>query len=116
MLLQSAEVAAITSKIYPVVTDEAVLPYIVYGDDVQTTPTKSLNSVDKATVDIDVLASTYEGCMTLAEAVRAALDHKFCKTDELNIRGIYMTHAAKTEWADGAYIRTLTFSMEVSHN
>ena len=69
VLAEDPEVAARTTKIYPVVTDNARLPYVVYRrTQLEQTPTKGRGA---DTVGIEVLCYTeqYVEGVELAEAV-----------------------------------------------
>lgn len=101
------------SKVFPVVTDEASLPYVCYHrDSCTTTPTKSSVdfSADVVNVTIDCYAATYSGCVELAEKVRAALDNVRGEVNGIRVRNCYMTDASET-WADDAYVVSLTFQL-----
>lgn len=112
LLLKSDEVTERVTKIYPVVVDEAKLPYLVYNSEVEHLPTKSFDGVDTVTVDVDVLAGTYKELVELSEAVRAAMDYHYYRDEDFDVSGIHMTRAGQTEWEDDAWARTLTFQMK----
>ena len=75
LLTQSPEVQRITHRIFPIVIDDAQLPYVVYRRAaLETQPTKSLQSADTVTIEVACYAATYGESVDLAEAVRHALD------------------------------------------
>lgn len=113
MLMDDEAVKAMVTKIFPVVTDEATLPYLFYDEEVEHTPTKSLEGVDKATVDISVMAESFEECADLCEKVRAALDYHRGEADGLKADCITLTHASKITWEGDGFKRVLTFGMRV---
>lgn len=100
------------TKVFPVVTDEAVLPYICYHrDGLEALPTKHAPSADTAVIVVDCYAATYNGSVALAEAVREALDGVSITTDAgLCVRSCFMVDAAET-WNDDAFVQSLTFKL-----
>lgn len=101
------------TKVFPVVTDEANLPYVCYHRDaIGTTPTKSATAfaADVANVTIDCYAATYGESVALAENVRAALDNTRGNVNGVEIRGCYMVDASES-WADDAFVQSLTFQL-----
>ena len=77
----------------------------------EATPTKARHSADTAVVQVDIYAATYGQSVTLAEAVRQALDWRTITTSTgLVVRSCYLTDA-KEDWQDDAYIQTLTFKL-----
>lgn len=108
----SEALAHSVTKVFPVVTDEAVLPYVCYHREaLEATPTKARHSADTAVVQVDIYAATYGQSVTLAEAVRQALDWRTITTSTgLVVRSCYLIDA-KEDWQDDAYIQTLTFRL-----
>lgn len=100
------------TKVFPVVTDEAVLPYVCYHREaLETVAAKHAPSADTATIVVDCYAATYNGSVELAEAVREALDGVSIKTAAgLNVRSSYLTDAAES-WTDDAFVQSLTFKL-----
>jgi len=78
ILANSAGVSALVSnRISPVLLPQgSAFPAVVYSEvNINATPTKDSNSrLDFTRVQIDCLATTYEGASTLADAVRSALN------------------------------------------
>lgn len=114
MLLEDVTVAELVTKIFPVVTDEAEAPYLFYDEEIEHEPVKNGSGIDKASVDISVIATSFEECTALCEAVRGALDRKWAVGDGLKVDCITMTHASKVTWEGDAWRRVLTFGMRVS--
>lgn len=102
----------VVTKVFPVVTDEAVLPYVCYHREaLETAAAKYAPSADTATIVVDCYAATYNGSVTLAEAVREALDGVSITTSAgLNVRSSFLTDASET-WTDDAYVQSLTFKL-----
>lgn len=115
MLSDEEDVSRQVTKIVAVATDKAVLPYLVIrAASMEQTPTKNANGqpVDKVVLEIDCLNSSYEGSVTLAEAVRRALDHKKGEISGLAVRGCILTDREEL-WESDAYIQSLTFTILV---
>lgn len=77
ILLESPEVAGITTKIYPVVADVAIMPYIVYrrtGFTQTAHKSPAPQKADTIQIEVNCYAAGYAGSVELAEAVRTALD------------------------------------------
>lgn len=102
------------TKIFPVVTDEAVLPYVCYHrEGLDITPNKARHSADTAIIQVDCYAATYGQSVELAESVRQALDWCSITTGTgLVIRSCHLTDA-KEDWQDDAYLQTLTFRLSL---
>lgn len=100
------------TKVFPVVTDEAVLPYVCYHREaLETAVAKNAQSADTATIVVDCYAATYNGSVALAEAVREALDNVSITTSAgLTVRSSFLVDAAES-WTDDAYLQSLTFKL-----
>lgn len=100
------------TKVFPVVTDEAVLPYVCYHREaLETAVAKNAQSADTATIVVDCYAATYNGSVALAEAVREALDNVSITTSAgLTVRSSYLVDAAES-WTDDAYLQSLSFKL-----
>lgn len=115
-LLQKNEtVAGMVTKIFPVVADEARLPYVAYRRlKLLQTPAKGADGADAVEVAVVCYAATYEGALALAEAVRAALDG--CQgTDAatgLRLRSCTLIDAPES-WDGDAYIEELHFLLRL---
>jgi hypothetical protein len=100
------------TRVFPVVTDEAILPYVCYHREaLETAAAKNAQSADTATIVVDCYAATYNASVALAEAVREALDNVSITTSAgLNVRSSYLVDAAES-WTDDAYVQSLTFKL-----
>ena len=108
MLLQDPEVAKHTKKVFPVATDTAVLPYILYRRaSIEQNPTKA-GYPGADTVTIEVICYTEK----LAEAVRAALDGKQGEKDGLVMRSCVLTDGEEGYDSD-AYAQQLVFNIKI---
>jgi hypothetical protein len=108
----SERLADKVTKVFPVVTDEAVLPYVCYHREaLETAVAKHAQSADTATIVVDCYAATYNGSVALAEAVREALDNVSITTSAgLTVRSSFLVDAAES-WTDDAYVQSLTFKL-----
>ena len=111
LLLEDEEIARITGgKIFPVATDEARLPYIVYRrttleqDSVKGNPWN-----DTAGIEIFCISSTYEEGLELAERVRGELDGCRAELGRLRMRRCRLAGASEY-WEADAYVQQLLFS------
>ena len=108
------ELKGTVTKVFPVVTDEAELPYVCYRrESIETLLTKPGLSADTAMVSIACFAATYGESVMLAEKVRTIIDNKQWTSAivPLVLRSCYLCDA-KEEWADDAYIQTLYFTIK----
>lgn len=113
ILMADDEVAARIKKIFPVVSDSAELPYIVYRRaQLEQTPVKTGRGAD--TVGIEVLCYTehYTEGVELAEAVRNALDGAQGEAGGLAMRSCYLADSEES-WQDDAYIQQLMFNVKI---
>lgn len=108
----SERLADKVTKVFPVVTDEAVLPYVCYHREaLETAVAKHAQSADTATIVVDCYAATYNGSVALAEAVREALDNVSITTSAgLTVRSSFLVDAAES-WTDDAYVQSLSFKL-----
>ena len=103
LLSENEDVQAITRLVFPVVSDSAQLPYVVYRrSDLEPAP----NSHDTLTFEVACYAASYAGAVELAEAVRAALDG----TSDNLLRSCRMTSAEEL-WDADAHVQLLTFTV-----
>ncbi len=116
MLLASPAVVERTNKIYPVVTDKAELPYILYrrASNEQIPVKSAAASIGSDTARIEVLCFTekYADGLELAEAVREALDRKTGTKSGVTIRSCTFADGEES-WQDDAYIQELDFNVKV---
>ena len=108
----SERLANKVTKVFPVVTDEAVLPYVCYHREaLETAVAKNAKSADTATIVVDCYAATYNDSVALAEAVREALDNVSITTSAgLTVRSSYLVDAAES-WTDDAYLQSRSFKL-----
>ena len=129
ILSQSAGVSAVSSKVYPIVSEaDAKLPYICYRRaGLQVRPVKGAPGADSATIEVLCYAQTYKHSVRMAEAVREALDGVQAEieldADEeegegdgaiLAARSIVLSDASEG-WSDDAYFQSLTFVININN-
>jgi hypothetical protein len=114
MLLQDPEVAKHTKKVFPVATDTAVLPYILYRRaSIEQNPTKAgYPGADTVTIEVICYTEKYGDGVELAEAVRAALDGKQGEKDGLVMRSCVLTESEEGYDSD-AYAQQLVFNIKI---
>lgn len=113
MLLDCPAVAARTNKVFPVVTDEAKLPYILYRRaSMEQIPVKSAAGADTVRIEVLCFTEKYAEGVELAEAVRSALDQQQAETDGLMIRSCTYIDGEES-WQDDAYVQELDFSVKL---
>ena len=114
VLLENADVASRTNKIFPVVTDSAELPYILYRRaGLESNPQKSGQpGTDYVELEILCFAKRYSESVELAEAVRAALDYVSATHDDMRMRSCYLIGGEESYQAD-AYVQQLVFSVKI---
>lgn len=114
ILLKDAEVKKRTNKIFPVATDTAVLPYILYRRvSMGQNPTKAGgHGADTVTIEIVCYTEKYSDGVELAEAVRAALDGKQGEKDGLVMRSCILTDSEEGYDSD-AYAQQLVFNIKI---
>jgi hypothetical protein len=114
ILLEDSDVTAITQNIFPIVTDKAELPYILYRRTSLAHNTTKAKQPGADTVQIEVLCFTskYGVGIDLAEAVRAALDYSQGEEDGLVMRSCVLSDSEEA-WQDDAYVQQLVFSVKI---
>lgn len=110
LLLASQEVTARAKKIFPVVIDKAVLPYVLYRRAaLEQDPTKAgFPGADTVQMEIYCYTEGYEEGVELAEAVRRALD--FAR--DPGMRSCTLT-GAEEFWEDDACVQRLVFTIKI---
>ena len=113
VLVEDPEVAARTTKVYPVVADEAKLPYIVYRrTQLEQDATKGRRGADTVGIEVICYTEQYTPGVELAEAVRDALDGKQATVDGLVMRSCYLSDSEEG-WQDDAYVQQLVCTVKM---
>mgnify|MGYP001634387382 CR=1 FL=1 len=119
ILLDDAEVARLSrGRVYPIVSEKptTLLPYITYRRaSLEQQPVKGPSvPADRVNIEIVCYAKTYAESITLAEAVRAALDDKQGCNDagDLQMRSCYLADSEE-DWVADAYAQALIFNVKI---
>lgn len=114
LLLESKAVTAITRKVFPIATDKAALPYVLYRRSaLMHDPTKAgAPGADTVEVEVVAYAATYEQSVKLAEAVRTALDYARGSDGSLSLRSCTLADSAEG-WEDDAFAQQLVFHLRI---
>lgn len=113
VLTENTEVAARTSKVYPVVEDTAELPYIVYRRvSLEKGLVKNQRGNDTVTIEIQCYTKGYTEGVELAEAVRDALDGVRAEHNGLVMRACDLADSEEA-WIDDAYVQSLVFNCKM---
>lgn len=114
ILSKDADVMAMATKVFPVVTDSAELPYVAYRrTSLSQALAKGTPGAGTVTIEVNCYAATYDGSIALAEAVRSALDnYRGDGTGVLRIRSCALS--GSEEYYEGdAYVQALTFEVKI---
>ena len=114
VLLEDPDVAGRTNKVFPVVTDSAELPYIVYRRaELAATPQKrGQPGADEVQVEVLCYTRRYGEGVELAEAVRGALDYVSAEHEGQTLRSCYLSNS-EGEYQDDAFVQQLVFTVKV---
>lgn len=112
VLTSDETVMGIVTKVFPVATDEARLPYVMYRRaNMEQVPSKGFGA-DTVGIEVTCYAEQYTQSVELAEAVRAALDGKQAEIDGLRMRSCVLTDSEEA-WEDDAYVQQLVFTIKI---
>lgn len=114
ILTKNAAVMEIAKKVFPVVVDSAQLPYIAYRRArLEQNPVKAGQpGADTVQIEINCYAETYEKSISLAEAVRVALDHSKGEKDGLVMRSCTLIDGEEF-YEDDAFVQNLSFRVQI---
>lgn len=114
LLTESEAVTAAVTRVYPVVTDEATLPYVFYRrTGLQHNPVKTgMPGADTVTVEVTCCAKGYEESIQLAEAVRAALDGAQGEADGLLMRSCVLSDCVE-DYESDAFVQQMIFTIKI---
>lgn len=113
VLTQDEAVSALTTKVFPVVADEARLPYIVYRrSNLEQVATKTPGGADTVGIEILCYTEQYTPGVELAEAVRSALDGRRAEIDGLVMRSCFLSDSEEA-WQDDAFVQQLIFTVKI---
>lgn len=114
MLMKSEAVMQRTNKIFPIATDKALLPYILYRRAaLEHNPTKAgLPGADTVTIEVVCYTAKYADGVELAEAVREALDYQQGESDGLTVRSCMLADSEEG-YEDDAFVQHLDFIVKL---
>lgn len=114
VLLEAPAVAAITDRIYPVVSADQLLPYIAYRRvSLEQLPVKGhAPGSDAAVVEVICYSQTYAGSVELAENVRRALEGRVWKGEGMTLRSCFLSDSEEIYEGD-AWAQRLLFQIKI---
>lgn len=112
LLTEDAAISGMVTKVFPVVTDTAQLPYIAYRRMKIEPGAFKTGNADTIQVEVFCFSEDYEGGIELAEAVREALDCRQAEIEGLRMRSCLLTDGEET-WQDDAYVQRLVFTIKI---
>ena len=113
LLSEDPYIAAMATQVFPVVTDEATLPYVSFRAlKMENSPAKGVPGSEALLVEVGCFSDTYAGSVELAEAVRAALDGKQSSRDGMRMRSCFFEDREE-DWQDDAYVQRLVFRVKI---
>ena len=114
LLSEDPYIAAMATEVFPVVTDEATLPYVSFRAlKMENSPVKGAPPGSEALlVEVCCFSDSYAGSVELAEAVRSALDGKQSSRDGMRMRSCFFEDREET-WEDDAYVQRLVFRVKI---
>ena len=114
ILLSDEEVKKRTNKVFPIVIDQAQLPYILYRRAaLQHNPTKAgMPGADTVTMEVVCYTAQYADGVELAEAVRAALDYGKGESGGVCMRSCTLVDSEEG-YEDDAFLQQLVFQVKI---
>lgn len=114
ILSADTDVSRLANKVFPVAVDAAELPYVAYRRaGMEHNPTKAGQpGADTVRIEINCYAATYSASVSLAEAVRTALDYSQGSATGLTMRSCILTDASE-DYEDDAFVQSLTFTIKI---
>ena len=114
VLMADADVAARVNKIFPVVVDNAELPYILYRRaKLSANPQKQGQpGSDSVEMEVQCYTEKYAEGVELAEAVRAALDYNAAEHEGQRLRSCYLIDSEEI-FMDDAFVQHLVFNIKI---
>lgn len=114
LLTSDKTLTSAVTRVFPVVTDVAELPYVAYRrvktDQVSVKGYRTGNEM--VTVQVNSYAASYERSISVAEIVRQILDGVQYDKNGISIRSSVMVNSEES-WENDAFVQKLTFEMKV---
>lgn len=114
LLMKSEAVMQRTNKIFPIATDSATLPYILYRRAaLEHNPTKAGQpGADTVRMEVVCYTAKYADGVELAEAVRETLDYAQGEKDGLAMRSCVLVDSEEG-YEDDAFVQHLDFNVKI---
>lgn len=114
ILLSNEEVKRRTNKVFPIVIDNAQLPYILYRRAALAhNPTKpGMPGADTVTMEVVCYTAKYAEGVELAEAVRQALDYASGEHDGVKMRSCTLVDSEEG-YEDDAFVQQLVYQVRI---
>lgn len=114
ILLSNEEVKRRTNKVFPIVIDNAQLPYILYRRAALAhNPTKQgAPGADTVTMEVVCYTAKYAEGVELAEAVRQALDYASGEHDGVKMRSCTLADSEEG-YEDDAFVQQLVYQVRI---
>lgn len=114
ILLSNEEVKRRTNKVFPIVIDNAQLPYILYRRAALAhNPTKQgMPEADTVTMEVVCYTAKYAEGVELAEAVRQALDYASGEHDGVKMRSCTLADSEEG-YEDDAFVQQLVYQVRI---
>lgn len=114
ILLSNEEVKRRTNKVFPIVIDNAQLPYILYRRAALAhNPTKQgMPGADTVTMEVVCYTAKYAEGVELAEAVRQALDYASGERDGAKMRSCTLADSEEG-YEDDAFVQQLVYQVGI---
>lgn len=112
LLMADGRISHAVTKVFPVVTDTATLPYIAYRRKGMVPDVWKGGNADTVSVELMVMAETYEASISLAEDVRRVLDGRQGESGGLRMRSCTLADAEEM-WQDDAFVQRLVFNIKI---
>ena len=114
ILLSNEEVKRRTNKVFPIVIDNAQLPYILYRRAALAhNPTKQgMPGADTVTMEVVCYTAKYVEGVELAEAVRQALDYASGEHDGVKMRSCTLADSEEG-YEDDTFVQQLVYQVRI---
>jgi len=113
MLTDNSTLMNMVTKVFPVITDQAILPYVCYRcSGMGQAPVKTGIGADTLVLEVRCFAATYRESVELAEEVRETLDNQQGSFAGLRMRSCVLTNRVE-DWSDDAFLQELEFTLKI---
>lgn len=111
-LLQKSPAKEMVTKIFPLITGEAELPYICYRKSGGEYIHLKKGVRDTVYMEVWCFARDYGESVELAETVRSALEHRQTTYEDLQLTACRLTECEEL-WEDDAYIQKMIYYLKI---